>query len=303
MHPSTHRIAGFTIVEVVTVSIIIVLLVALLLPALQRGHRTHPTMQNSTQLRGIHQAMFTFAQSNKSGGGDGFYPGLDAKGSTLAVADVIPAIDLRASADVPGYAAEPLDHVLRGEMNTTPTQGLITRAFAELVAGDFIPAGSAGYFINPRDEVKVEFEPDGDEPFTAANISYTMLDLSRHEGEVYPLMTEWKETINTQAVMLADRAIGDGSDPATRSSVWTEPGSGEWRGSVVRNDGSTSFEVEPGGVDLGLRFGDLGFEQGNTSNFFSDAFSLVEIDGDTRISATSGILYDEAEAPGDANGF
>ena len=303
MQRHTRSAAAFTIVEAVTICLLLLILAWLLLPALRPRHRADPTMQNSTQLRGIHQAMFTFAQSNKTGGRDGFYPGLDARGRTLPVADVLPAAELQASADVPGYAAEPLGHVLRREMNTTPTQGFVTRVFAELVAGDFIPAGSAGYFINPRDEVKREFEPGGGTPFTAANVSYAVLDLSRHDGDAYPLAVEWKESLNTQAVILADRAVGGGDDPATRSSVWTEPGSGQWRGSVVRNDGSTSHEVEPRGEDLGLRYGDLTFEGGDTLNLFSGSFGLVESGGRTRLSATSGVLYDEAEAPGDADGF
>ena len=303
MNQTCHRHAGLTVVDVVILCVVLLLLAGLLLPMLNPGKRMHPTLQNSTQLRGIHQGMFIFAQSNKIGGRDGFYPGLDAQGRSIPVADAIPAEDLAASADVPGYATEPLDHVLRGEMNTTQTQGLITRVFAELAAGDFIPAGSTSYFINPEDRVKTQYEPGEGKAFTAANVSYTVLDLSRHDGEAYPLMPEWKESINTHAIILADRSIGDGSAPATRSSVWTEPRSGRWRGSVCRNDGSTSFEAEPGGEDLGLRYGDLNFENGDTLNFFSDAFRLIEVGGETRISADSGVLYDEAEAPGDADGF
>ena len=32
--------------------------------------------------------------------------------------------------------------------------------------------------------------------------------------------------------------------PTARSSVWTEENSGDWRGGVVRNDNSTSFETD-----------------------------------------------------------
>ena len=39
--------------------------------------------------------------------------------------------------------------------------------------------------------------------------------------------------------ILGDRAIGRG--PANISSVWTQPGSGDWRGSIIRSDNSTSF--------------------------------------------------------------
>ena len=152
----------------------------------------------------------------------------------------------------------------------------------------------------------MEFLADGTTPFTAANISYTVLDLSRHDSDLHPLHAEWKETGNPQATVLANRAVGDGNDPATRSSVWTELGSGDWRGSVLRNDGSTSFEASPDGTGMGLRYGKRTFENGDILNIFSDTFRLVPGDDGTpaaRISADSGILYDEADSGTDPDAF
>ena len=40
---------------------------------------------------------------------------------------------------------------------------------------------------------------------------------------------------------MSDRGIGTNRD--NLSSVWTETGSGDWRGGVTRNDNSTSFEI------------------------------------------------------------
>ena len=310
MTRASSRQRGLTIIDVTVICVLVLLLVALALPffAFQRrgGGTGSRMMQNSTQLRGIHQGMFTFAQSNKTGGRDGFYPGLDSRGLSIPIGDTLPSADLLASDDVPGYAADPLDHVLSGEMNTTQRQGFLTRAFAGLASGDFIPAGNASYFINPVDTVKRTYAADGTTPFTAANISYTVLDVSRHDGDAFPLMPEWKETINTQAIILADRAVGDGNDPATRSSVWTEPGSGEWRGSVCRNDGSTSFEASPGAPDWNLRYGDRRFAGGVIANLISATFALLpgEAPGDPeRIASHSGVLYDEADSGTDPNAF
>lgn len=42
-------------------------------------------MRSQTQLRGIHQSCVVFAQSNKKGGNDGFFPGLDSSGQKVDV--------------------------------------------------------------------------------------------------------------------------------------------------------------------------------------------------------------------------
>ncbi len=194
-------------------------------------------MQNSTQLRGIHQGMFTFAQSNRSGGRDGLYPGLDS-GELPLVGDAIPARQLAAT-DVPGYAAAAADHVLPGEMNATPQQGFLVRAFAELASGDFIPTGGAGLLHQPdgRDQAGLHPRRRRRLPLRRDQHQLHHAGPFRRTTRTSPLTMEWKETVNTDAILLADRAIGDGNDPSARSSVWTDPGSGHWRGSVVRNDG------------------------------------------------------------------
>ena len=307
-HPA--RRTGFTIVDAMAAGVVLLLavvLVGLLLPWLNTGHPISREMQNSTQLRGIHQGMFTYAQSNKTGGGDGFYPGLDAAGLSIPVGVPTPMGVHDPASGLTGYAAAASDRVLPGEMNAGPARGFLVTAFAELAAGDFLPGGGTAYFLNPADTVKAEFNPKSGAPLTAANISYTVLDVSRGDGGVHPLMAEWKETLSTQAILLADRAVGDGSDPLTRSSVWTTPGSGDWWGGVVRNDGSTSFEVSPGGRALGLKYGKHVFTGGDTLNFFSDTFTLAPgtpgAPGAAEITPTSGILYDEADGGADPHAF
>ena len=284
--------------------VVLVVAVGVLLPMLSQPICNTRSMQYGTQLRGIQQAMWTFAQSNRSGGGDGWYPGLDADGRTLPVGKAIPAAQLGAAADVPGYAAEPVDHVPPGEMNTTAARGFLTRSMAELVAGDFLPAGGAAYLLSPVDPVKRSFVADGSSVFTTANISHVPLDLSRGDGGAWPLTAGWTETANPGAVLLADRAVGDGSDATSRSSVWTEPGSGDWHGSVVRNDGSVGY-VESAAA-TSLSFGDSGsrVEAPVIDNLFSDTFRLeADAAGGTRVSADSGLLYDEADSGTDPDAF
>jgi len=70
---------------------------------------------------------------------------------------------------------------------------------------------------------------------TPSHFSYALLQLDPDDT---PQRREWAETANGQAPILGDRLVGSLSNP---SSVWTEPDSGEWEGSVVFNDNSAQF--------------------------------------------------------------
>ena len=72
-------LAGTILGAVGLVLSILALLIAILLPALGAARRTARRMQNSTQLRGIHQGLVTFANSNKDQ-----FPGLSSNGGILA---------------------------------------------------------------------------------------------------------------------------------------------------------------------------------------------------------------------------
>jgi len=78
---------GFTWVEALVVAAVAVIgLVILLavLPSLNRRHTGgHPRINNTTQLRGIHQSMVMYAQSNKLPGPNnlGYFPGLNPDGT------------------------------------------------------------------------------------------------------------------------------------------------------------------------------------------------------------------------------
>lgn len=188
-------------------------LIMVLMPMMDRGGRVHRTqMPNNTQLRGIQQGMVTFAQSNKIGGNDGYFPGFDSSGN------VVP--------DGPDTGNSG-DGTLPG-----------ARLWMMLDSNFFTP----DYIINPADAAAVEavLDPTTGQypPLTADHFSYALLGLADpHDGRA----SEWKETLNTSSLVIGDRAIG--TNRSDISSVWTTAGSADWRGGVTRNDNSTSFET------------------------------------------------------------
>ncbi|MEM6504317.1 MAG: prepilin-type N-terminal cleavage/methylation domain-containing protein [Planctomycetota bacterium] len=232
---------GFTLIELLVVISIIALLIAILLPALSSARQSARQMQNSTQLRGIHQAMFTFAQDNK-----GWYPGIDSNGQPVTVGST-------------GYMTD-----ASSEYRTNGFGVNHNRRFAILMQLGFFPPE---YVISPGDTVRTL--PDttiavGSPNVFPENYSYAMLEINRMgtggsswspPGTPPQLWVpsarglEWRDTANSRAVMFSDRAIADSGNPSNVldptvnnfHSVWTDPGSGRWSGSALNNDGSVSF--------------------------------------------------------------
>lgn len=86
--PARNR--GFTLLELAVVIVFAVVLLVILLPIFfgfnPPTSRPAPQIQSSTQLRGIHQGLVIYAQSNKGGPNNpGYYPGLDAQGNPTAI--------------------------------------------------------------------------------------------------------------------------------------------------------------------------------------------------------------------------
>lgn len=64
--PQQRSNRGFTIIELLVVIAIIVLISALLIPALGKAFRAARSTEDKTQIRGIHSAMMLFASGNES---------------------------------------------------------------------------------------------------------------------------------------------------------------------------------------------------------------------------------------------
>jgi prepilin-type N-terminal cleavage/methylation domain-containing protein len=208
-----RKTTAFTLVELLVVISIIALLIGILLPALGAAREEARKVASSTQLKGIHQSMVIFSQSNK-----GFYPGVKSDGSEVTTSDF--NIDSTASGNAVG-------RTVRGRFEI-----LLDRNMFE-----------PSYMINPS-ETKEEWSTAG---VTSANFSYTMLAIAFNGTPGTSLNTwirnfEWRGTTsNSQAIVLGDRNTGANFNTQV-SSVYTATNSGDWKGTVVYNDNHTKFE-------------------------------------------------------------
>lgn len=237
------RKRAFTLIELLVVISIIALLIGILLPALSAARRTARQMQNSTQVRGIHKGMVLYAQGNST-----YFPGASRVATTNSV---------------------------------SITDATITGRFLKLLTGEYF---AGNYAISPSEST------EKNNPYSAgatgttvatSQISYAMLFLGA--ASLADEREEWRDTVNSKAIVVSDRAILNGTG---LRSAHTEPSNNtnEWRGSVGWNDNHVTFEASFAGhktryTNAAEYTTDNLFADNLTASGEGDAFMVANADG------------------------
>ncbi|MCC7408957.1 MAG: type II secretion system protein [Phycisphaeraceae bacterium] len=219
-HPSRRR--AFTLIEMLVVISIIALLIGILLPSLGTARRQARRMENTSRVRGIHQAMRGFASSNGNA-----MPGLTGKGGQLPNSD--------------------------GTTNSSGDGMTVQGRYAVMLKAKLV---SPEFIISPMDNTgdRVVWEPGQkfENKVTQFNYSYALLSIypwPRKDGRAWRYK-EWGgiSQLNDKAIMVCDRNIGKGTNPPAEEPNPPDPltatsihNSTKWEGSCAWNDGTATF--------------------------------------------------------------
>jgi prepilin-type N-terminal cleavage/methylation domain-containing protein len=203
---------GFTLIELLVVISIIALLIGILLPALGAARRAANRMNNSSNQKNMITSIIAF------GTDFGGYP----------------------SDDRPDVRSGTEDF---GEADTNPGQ----RMQALLMEDYFTPE----ILINPADQERtplprnVETDSNGlpteGSAAVMSSMSYDLLKLGGTGSDtdrVNHTHPEWGDTLNSQAVLIADRNTEGGSGDSA-GSVWDKD---DWEGTMAWGDGHAGYE-------------------------------------------------------------
>ncbi|MEM9346118.1 MAG: prepilin-type N-terminal cleavage/methylation domain-containing protein [Planctomycetota bacterium] len=247
---------AFTLIELLVVISIIALLIAILLPALSSARQGARAMQSNTQIRGIQQAMFIYAQSNKT-----WYPGMDRFDDNAAES-------LTDASQISGYNAN--DTTAGNQAG-----GDVAARYVICVRDDLF---TPDYLISPL-EVNANIEPweDGVTYNTVSFISsYALPRIRSNTNMAFGRAKEWSDNANASAIVVSDRlfrntgaAVTTSSpDATTHYSLQSTRNPGRWTGGISFNDNHVET-VQDSALDKNLNY--AGYKTNTADNMFNAA--------------------------------
>ena len=247
---------AFTLIELLVVISIIALLIAILLPALSSARQSARAMQSNTQIRGIQQGMFIYAQSNKT-----WYPGMDTFDDSAAAS-------LTDASRIRGYNAN---------SSTAANQagGDVAARYVLCVRDNLF---TPDYLISPL-EVNANIEPweDGVTYNTVSFISsYALPRIRTNAPMAVGRAKEWSDNANSSAIVVSDRLFRNtgaavatsAPDPTTHYSLQSTKNPGRWTGGISYNDNHVET-VQNSSLDKNLSYG--GYSTVSEDNMFNAA--------------------------------
>lgn len=266
---------GITVIELVVVIVIAIGAVVLLLPYLNRPHGSNRQLRDSTQVRGIHQGMVLWAQSNRDE-----YPlpsRIDLNNDTVAA-------EGRAKDTTANILSILIyNNYFSPELCVSPAEANPAIRYDEDYAFQSPPTA-----VNPT---KALWDPAFSADFTGGktgNFSY---------GHMVPanerLEKTWKNTFDASQAVLGNRGpliVGMGGSGATRdykaakksNTFLIHGGRKTWEGNIAYNDNHVGFETSVA-PELTTYKDTAGAEQ-------RDCLFLDEADDPSRINNFLGIF-------------
>ncbi len=267
-----HVVIAVAAVGFVVLILIIALGAVIMLPALGKARQSARQLKDATQVRGIHQAMVTWAGSNKDS-----YPlpsQLDRMGATVAPAaagggkpgakgDGEPDPQRAKDTTANIYSVMIWNNVLTPGIMVSPAE-----ANSNIVTMDTYNNASPAKAVNPA---SAQWDPAFSADFTAGqgNTSYAHSQPSgqlvspdpKLKGAPSGRLADWRDTYEATTAIISFRAPQFQADtaagPNTVSAVFANPASismsafgygREWRGSIAFNDNHVEFNTIASGT-------------------------------------------------------
>lgn len=203
------RRTAFTLIQCLILVILLTAIGAIVIPMIDFGSRRGPNRigQSGTQLKGIHNGMILYSQSNND-----YFPGLNSDGTEASAVTADPTVKVSVGSG--------------GRRGYDPA----ARYAILLNNGFFTPE----FAVSPLDQ-KEAVKPGGD--INSNHFSYAMLRLSDEAATGRRSM--WRSNFNREFPAASDRNLSAGSG-ANAHSIFSDGGA--WRGHVAWNDNHVEFE-------------------------------------------------------------